>query len=91
MVYKAGLGSTGSCHITPRDLDSLLFWAVVVGKRQGQVLSSGVSGLPPGALCEEGHISRWPRDVEKVASPSFDVNNDPWPKSTYLQADLGCV
>ena len=42
-------------------------------------------------LCEEGQAGRCRRCPGGELGPSIVENSDPWPKGTYLQADLGCV
>lgn len=66
-----------------------LSWVIVMGRQQGRVPSRGVSGLLR-VLCEKSTLADC-RGCGGEASLSFDVNNDLWPKGTYLQADLGCV
>lgn len=64
-----------------------LSWAMVMGRQQGRVGSSGVSGLLR-VVCEEELVGSRYRCCGRDRSPSFDANNDPWPRAPTCRRTL---
>lgn len=68
-------------------IEIFLSWAMVMGRQQGRVGSSGVSGLLR-VVCEEERVGSRCRCCGRDVSPSFDVNNDPWPRAPTCRRTL---